>query len=220
MRCCPDDLRGLGSSLVGVHVLCGDPRRIEGVPLVGHEREERHHQHRQPVLQQRGHLVATALAEARREHDEHVPLVEGGVDRLLLLGAERRRAKHARILLGKPRAPRKVRSAVARVEHVRGLLLRRRRQLRARAAGRARFGRRLLRGRRCGWRWRGRGRRLFSLRRIRWELCQGDGGRSGRRRVAIVASPHARHVGPAAVGALPIAREAGHPAVLKIGAPS
>ena len=123
----PDNLRGLGSGLIRVHVLRGDPRRIEGVPLVGHEREERHHQHRQPVLQQRGYLVAAALAEARREHDEHVPIIEGSVDRLLLLGAERRGAKHARILLGKPGAPCKVRSAVARVEHVRGLLLRRRR---------------------------------------------------------------------------------------------
>ena len=123
----PDDLRGLGSGLIGVHVLRGDPRRIKSVPLVGHEREERHHQHRQPALQQRGYLVAAALAEARREHDEHVPIIEGSVDRLLLLGAERRGAKHARILLGKPGAPCKVRSAVARVEHVRGLLLRRRR---------------------------------------------------------------------------------------------
>ena len=121
----PDDLRGLGSGLIRVHVLRGDPRRVEGVPQVGHEREERHHQNRQPVLQQRGYLVAAALAEARREHDEHVPIVEGSVDRLLLLGAERRGAKHARILLGKLRAPWKVGSAVARVEHVRGLLLRR-----------------------------------------------------------------------------------------------
>ena len=48
-------------------------RLLQPPPLVGHQRDQRAHDHDQPAVRQRRQLVAERLAAARRHHHEAVP---------------------------------------------------------------------------------------------------------------------------------------------------
>jgi hypothetical protein len=67
-----------------------DAARDQAVDLVLHERDQRTHDGRQTRSQERGRLVAQALAGSRREHDERVAALERGEHRLRLERPQRR----------------------------------------------------------------------------------------------------------------------------------
>ncbi len=77
----------------GVHRGGRDATGDEAVDLVLHQRDERTDDQREARQEQRGDLVADALARARRHHAEDVAAREHGGDDLALTGPEAREAE-------------------------------------------------------------------------------------------------------------------------------
>ena len=83
-----EDLALLGGVEARVEPRRVDPASLEEVDLILHQRDQRGHDDRHPVEQQRRQLVAEALARAGREDGEGGPAGEKRLDDLLLSGTE------------------------------------------------------------------------------------------------------------------------------------